>query len=229
MISSTIKTSLRTIAIMAAMAAATVVTKANSNFTVFVDTSALVGNLAGPFSLDFQLNDGSGLGDSNNTASLSNFQFGSGSAVGSATTSGGASGDLTSGITITDSDWTLNEFYQSFVAGTWLSFNLSLSTNIDLDGTPDLFSFAILDGNLMNLATQSFGSDNFLEINVDSLTPSVATFASADGTVNLHVPDAFNTGVFSSVVLAALVALKRRRSSGENVALSTDLAVCRVA
>ena len=223
-----IKTILRTIALMAAAAAATVTVRANSYYSVFVDTSELVGSLAGPFSLDFQLNDGSGWGDGNNTAALSNFKFGGGSAVSGATTSGGASGDLISGITITDSNSTLNEFYQGFLPGNWLSFNLSLSTNLDLDGTPDLFSFAILDGNLMNLATQSFGSDNFLEINIDSLTPSVATFASADGLINAHVPDTFNTGIYSAVLLVALVVLKRRRS-GEGAALRTDLAVSRVA
>ena len=213
MIPLTVKTSLRAFAFLATLTTATVMVRANSNFSVFVDTSALVGNLAGPFSLDFQLNDGSGLGDGNNTASLSNFKFGGGSAVGGATTSGGATGDLTSGINITDSDWTFNEFYQGFLPGNWLSFNLSLSTNLDLGGTPDLFSFAILDGNLMNLATQSLGSDNFLEINIDSLKPSVATFASSDGSVNLHVPEAGGTlGLLfgAMLVLGGVQRLNRR-------------------
>ena len=46
-------------------------------FHVSLDTSALT-TLAGPFSLDFQLNDGSGTGDANNTAILSHFTFGTG-------------------------------------------------------------------------------------------------------------------------------------------------------
>lgn len=220
MISSTIKISLRTFALLAALTA-TVLVRANSSFNVYVDTSALAGNSAGPFSLDFQLNDGSAIGDGNNTVTLGDFKFGGGSAVGGATTSGGAGGDLASGISITDSDWTLNEFYQGFLPGSWLTFNLSLSTNFDLGGTPDIFSVAILDGNLMNLATQSFGSDNFLEINIDSLTPSVATFASADGLVSAHVPDAFNPGIYGAALLAVLIVLKRGRSVA-SPALSTD-------
>jgi hypothetical protein len=36
------------------------------------------------FTIDFQLNDGSGLGDANNTVTINNFVFGSGNASGSA-------------------------------------------------------------------------------------------------------------------------------------------------
>lgn len=210
-LSTPMKTTLRTIAFVAALTA-TVMVRANSYFSVYLNTSSLVGNPAGPFSLDFQLNDGSALGDGNNAVTLSNFQFGGGSAVAGATTSGGASGDLASAITITDTDPTLNDFYQGFLPGNWLSFNFTLSTNLDSGGTPDLFSFAILDGNLMNLATQSLGSDNFLEINIDSLSPSAAAFSSADGQINVTVPDTFNTGIYCAVLLAALVVLNRRRS-----------------
>src|SRR5688572_23187323 len=71
-------------------------------YRVSMDTSALVGHPAGSFFLDFQLNDGEGWGNGNNTAVLSNFTFGSGGATGSATTFGGASGDLWSAVTLTD-------------------------------------------------------------------------------------------------------------------------------
>jgi hypothetical protein len=58
------------------------------NYHVTVATSPLIGHPAGPFSLDFQLTDGSGLGDANNTATISNLSYGGGAATGSATLSG---------------------------------------------------------------------------------------------------------------------------------------------
>jgi hypothetical protein len=109
-----------------------------------MNTAPLAGHTAGPFSLEFQLNDGSGTNDGNNTASLSNFLFNGGAAVGSPTLNGGASGNLTSGVTLTDNSF-FNQFIQGFTAGSTLSFRLSLSTNVGSGGTPDQFSFAILD------------------------------------------------------------------------------------
>ena len=85
-------------------------------YRVSVDTSLLTAHPAGPFYLDFQLNDGSGLGDGNNTAMLTNFNFGGGSATGAGTSFGDVSGDLYSGVTQADST-PLNKFYQGFNPG----------------------------------------------------------------------------------------------------------------
>src|SRR4030088_2636836 len=83
-------------------------------YNVSMNTSPLIGEAAGPFSLGFQFNDGSGAGDANNTAILTNFLFGvGGSASGLPTVFGGATGDLSSGITLIDSSF-LNAFAQSF-------------------------------------------------------------------------------------------------------------------
>ena len=202
---------LRALGVLAAFALSAAANAAPLNFNVWIDTSSLVGNPAGPFSLDFQLNDGSTLGDGNNWASLTNFQFGGGAALGSATTFGGASGDLLSGVILNDSDTLLNEFYQTFTAGSWLSFNLSLTTNVDAGDTPDLFSFAILDVNLMNLATQSLNQDAFLQVTLDGAAPTIATFASADQSIGApSVPDTLNCGIWVGG-LVALGAIVRRR------------------
>src|SRR5260370_14985562 len=145
------------------------------NFTIA--TGPLQGNPAGPFSLDFQLNDGSGTGDANNTAVLSSFLFGPGGGpVGSAALAGGATGNLGSFIQLTDSGF-LNEFTQGFTPGSLLQFQLSLTTNVDAGGTPDQFSMAILDSSGAQLPTFSF-FDVFVEIDVDSANPVVQTFAS---------------------------------------------------
>ena len=140
-------------------------------------TAVLQGDPAGPFSLDFQLNDGSGTGDGNNTAVLSGFLFGvGGGPVGSAALAGGATGDLGSFIQIADSGF-LNEFTQGFTPGSLLQFQLSLTTNVDAGGTPDQFSMAILDSSGAQLPTLSF-FDVFVEIDLDSANPAIQTFAS---------------------------------------------------
>ena len=81
-----------------------------------VDTSSLVGDPLAPFSLYFQFNDGEGTGDANNTITLSNFTYGGGSATGTAFATGGASGDLSLGISIVDSS-AFNDIYQGFTPG----------------------------------------------------------------------------------------------------------------
>jgi hypothetical protein len=71
-------------------------------YNVTLNTAPLVGNAAGPFSLDFQLT-----GTGNNTVTLSRFQFGGGAAdtFGNGPfdgTFGGASGNISSSVTLTD-------------------------------------------------------------------------------------------------------------------------------
>src|SRR5438067_10093361 len=72
--------------------------------TITVNTTSLQGNPSGPFVLGFVLVDASLSGDGNNTAVLSNFNFGGGSGGAVLTSGGGATGNLLSGITLTDSD-----------------------------------------------------------------------------------------------------------------------------
>ncbi|HEY9154117.1 MAG TPA: NF038129 family PEP-CTERM protein [Opitutaceae bacterium] len=211
------KTFFCSLALLAGIATATV-SKGQLQVRVNVDTHSLIGNPAGPYSLDFQLNDGSGWGDANNTASLSGFKFGSGGAAGSGSSFGGAGGDLGSNVWLTDSS-PFNEFYQGFTPGSWLSFDLSLTTNVDGGGTPDAFSFAILDGALMNLPTQSPGSDAFLAINIDSATPWVSTYSSVDGLITVTatpVPEAASYG-FCAAGLLAMAGLARRFHGRRNL------------
>ena len=69
--------------------------KANIIYTFSMNTTPLVGN--GPFTLDLQFLDGSGLPVdlNNNTVALTNFAFGAGgSPSGGGTVTGGASGSL---------------------------------------------------------------------------------------------------------------------------------------
>jgi len=144
--------------------------RANLIFNVTLGTSGLINHPAGPFYIDFQLNDGSGRGDKNNTVVIDMFK--GGQAVGSPLPPiGGASGDLLTSVSITDSGF-INEFTQRFDPSSTLSFIVNLTTKVDL-GIPDAFTFSILDRSLAPIPTTNF-ADAFIFVNINSanLTPA---------------------------------------------------------
>lgn len=157
--------------------------QASQLYSVILNTSPLIGHSAELFYLEFQLNDGSGAGDGNNTVTLSDFQFGSGgSAANNPETEGGATGSLTTGVMITDKDFFSNSFYEKFTPGELLSFMLEITTQAD-GITPDQFSFAILWGipkpNETPPEIPTFGpADALLTIDIASPNLIVQTFAS---------------------------------------------------
>jgi hypothetical protein len=158
-------------------------------FMVTVNTSSLSGNPAAPFYLDFQLTNGAAV---SNSATISNFSFGGGSASGAATLDGGASGSLASSVFLTDTSF-INEFYQAFTPGSLLSFFVTLSRNVDSSLQPDGFSVAILDNNLFNIPTTGFG-DQLVSVDINS-----ANFGA--GGINTFR----GTGEFSNVAATAQV------------------------
>jgi len=193
------------------LAAATLaLTSRAAPVTVKLDTSFLSG---GNYYLDFQLTDGSGTGDGSNTAVVSAFDFGGGSAFGAVTSYGTVTGDLSSSVSLTDTD-PFTEFYQAFSAGSFLMFQLEL-TNHYSGGTPDLFGFSILDGSLFNLATYAPASDQFLTVNLDGAALAYSTYPSVDGiaapTVSA-VPDTLNTAWAGLLGLVALALIRQRKN-----------------
>jgi hypothetical protein len=137
-------------------------------YHITIDTSVLssaANSVNGLFSLDFQLNSGNTL--NNNTATLSNFTFGGGgSPFGPVNIFGGASGSLSSAVTLHDTG-AFNEFFQSFTTGSVIGFDLALTQNVDAGLTPDAFAIAILDKNLLNIATNGL-ADTLLFANIDT-------------------------------------------------------------
>lgn len=130
--------------------------QATAIYTVTMDTSALAGHPAGPFYLEFQLIDGDGTGDGNNTVVLNNFLFGTGGgALPGPFTIGSVTGDFSAGITLSDSEF-FNLYEQGFTPGDWLSFTVWTTLNADSGPTPDQFSFAILDNTESQLPTAGF-------------------------------------------------------------------------
>lgn len=110
---------------------------------VNVDTSGLASsNLTSPFGIGFDMFSG-GVA-SGNTATISNFQFGTGgSPTGSSFTAGNAGGSLAAGITVgVDLQTSFSYFDQGFTPGSTLSFRVDLTTNVG--STPDSLSFFLI-------------------------------------------------------------------------------------
>ncbi|MFO1433783.1 MAG: NF038129 family PEP-CTERM protein [Candidatus Competibacteraceae bacterium] len=191
--------------------------QAGQLYSVSLNTLPLVGNSAGPFYVEFQLNDGSGIGDGNNTVTLSDFQFGSGGgAAGNPVTEGSATGSLTTGVVLTDSEF-FNSFYEEFTPGSLLSFVLEITTQAD-PITPDQFSFAILDKTLTEIPTFGPG-DALLTIDIVSPNLIVQTFSSNPGEppgIELAAPTVISAPGTLALLLVGLGGLLRfgRRGHG---------------
>ncbi len=142
-----------------------------------LDTSPLISHPAGPFSVAFQLADGSGTNDGNNAVVVSNFRFAGGSPSGTPVVAGSAFGSLASTVSLTDSG-IVNYFYQPFTPGTTLSFQITVTTNTDPGGILDEFTFSLLDNTLTPIPTMAGAPlDLFLYVNL-ATKPTVHTYAS---------------------------------------------------
>jgi len=166
---------------------------ADASFHVDLDTTALQASASGPFELYFQFNDGSAVGDANNVVSLSRFDFGTGAGVGAPLLDGGASGALAIGFTLVDNSF-YNAVTQSFSVGRSLGFDVTLTTQVDPGGTPDEFSFALIDGS-GNLVTTTALGNALLVVDIDGATPAVQTFAGTGDYAGLGVPQIGQVGV----------------------------------
>lgn len=197
-------------------------------YGVNMDTTGLSGHPAGPLSVMFQMTDGSGTGDGNNTATITDFQFGGGSPSGSPVLAGDASGSLGSVVSLTDSSF-LNMFMQTFTPGLSLAFRVTLTTNVDAGGVPDQFSFSILDSSGAALPTRGLGMiglDSFMTVDIDSDTPQARAFAAdmfrfpeAGGpAIDLAAPAVQvvpepQTWMLLGGALVSLAVMRRRRNS----------------
>jgi hypothetical protein len=185
-------------------------------FDVSLDTTPLQTAAGGPFSIDFQMIDAGGVGDANNTANAGSFQFGAGgSPMGSPSLLGGATGDLSTQATLTDSS-PFNDFAQPFTAGDTLHFRLNLTNAIDSDGSSDQFAFSLLDGT--GTAIPTLGPGNSL-LTVDLASGTAQSFATAPGAdvalgaplVVQAVPEPGALACFFAGAFGLIVVGKRRR------------------
>jgi hypothetical protein len=177
-----------------------------------LDTSGL----SGTFEIAFILTDGSGTGDANNTILIDNVAFGGGSAgaVDPALTTSGASGSFASAVTITDSEF-FNAFAQMFTAGTRMTFDFGLTTNVDAGGFPDQFSVALLQSDGTPIPSVD-PSGAVLVVNIDSARPAFQSFAT-DVTPAPTVTIAATVPEPSTLLLLGLALTVRRCSARRRV------------
>jgi hypothetical protein len=155
------------LAVGAAVLAGSAAKADNFLFHVDLNTAALVSAANGPFFLDFQLNQGTGT--LSNTVALSNFTFTGGSASGSASLFGNASGNFGSGFSLVDSTSSpFNEAFQGFTASTTdIQFDVSVTRNSP-GSTPDAFIVSILDSEAGNpqITTNAPDSVSMVALNI---------------------------------------------------------------
>jgi hypothetical protein len=175
---------------------------------VDVVTTPLIGNPNGPFSIDFQFNNGSILG--NNSVTISNFSYSGGGPVGSPTLLGGVTGTIGSTVVFNNST-PFQELFQTFTPGTNLRFDIELTTNVD-GAIPDIFVFAILDKDLLNIPATGLGN-SLLLVNLSSPFPTVQTFqgtgAYANVTLTAPEPEAYMS-LLAGLPLLILWVLRKR-------------------
>ena len=173
-------------------------------YDITINTAPLIGQASGPFSLDFQLNDGSGSADANNMATIGGFFYFGGAATGSPAPSGGASGDLYGAVHLTETS-AFNELYQGFTPGSTLTFHVSLTLNADAGVTPDVFSFGILDSSLFNIPTTASDSSLFT-ISIYGGSSIVTTASGTDLPVTVNVTPVPEPGFWAAASGGLLLA-----------------------
>jgi hypothetical protein len=192
---------------------------------------------AAPWALAFQLVQGSQ--PNNNTATISDFSYGTGGSAGSGCAAalspcvfGGASGSISNSASLVTSS-AFNALVETFTPGSSLSFLLDLTTNVDTGGTPDAFAFSILDNSGSSIPTlDPTGADTLLTINIDSPSPTILTYATDPSRDTLggagpsltmsaptvapptsSVPEPGMLPLLGTCVLSAGVLLRRRREN----------------
>jgi len=195
-----------------------------TTYNVSLDTTSLVGHPAGPFYLYLVLTDGNGVGDGNNTITMSSISFGGGSPLGSPVLFGGAAGSLEAGLSIVDNSF-LSLFSQQFAPGLGLAFSLNLTSNDDLGGTPDRFTLFVLDSFGVPLPTLAPAGDYFLGVDLNSgggtfdnwasdpaRAPSVGNPVAIPTPAVNPVPEPDNLCIGTGLLAIALVLIRSRHT-----------------
>ena len=179
-------------------------------FQVTINTTPIAGS---PGFLAFDLLGGSPL--QGNTASISGFA--TTGTLGTSSTSGNVTGSLTSQPLVLTTSTFFNEHLQAITFGAGLTtFNLTLSTNFS-GGTPDSFSFFLLDNTLTPFTTSDpTGANALFAIDITNATAAVV-FTSAAATATVTVVQGTNpvpepaTILLLTGGLTGLAAIRRLR------------------
>ena len=178
---------------------------------------------------EFTLTDGSGTGDANSKAAISNLVFTNGTAGAVLPpTSGNVTGNPGTTLTLMDgpaASGPLADYAQAFTVfgpTSQFSFDLLLgATSLDAGGTPDNFTFQILGSNQAPLATNGPTGVEFVSADYTSTAPmatgyhsmGLATPVTATISAPSAVPEppsAVTAAVFSLSVCGLLLRARRR-------------------
>jgi len=121
-----------------------------------------VNNIPGPYAIEVALTNP---GNATNTIVIDNFNFGGGSASGSPSYIGVASGDLSTSVTLTDNNTFIqNLFFQGFTPGSDISFTVDAQTTGGGDPTvnspADVFQFFLLGNYTGGTSGEALATDD---------------------------------------------------------------------
>lgn len=153
-----------------------------TSLTATIDTSSIAGTDA-QLAFDFLAGDGAVL----NSVTISNFL--SDGTLGGASLIGSASGSLPGTVTLQNTGF-FNEALQSILLGNSISFNFTLTENLDPSATiPDAFSVFLLDssGSTLFPTTDPTGADALFAVDIDG---------TSTGNLNVYLAD---SGITSPV------------------------------
>jgi hypothetical protein len=168
---------------------------------ISVTTGSLIAHPAAPFYIQFEFTDGSGTNDGNNVVVVDNINFGAGGSAGGLILpdTGDVTGNLSTGVTLKDTQF-LAMFTQSFTPGNTLSFRLTMTNNADAGGTPDSFTFYILDSSFTPLPTlEPFGQDFIFSADITGSPSSKQSYAADTSRSPAAGGDAIDFSVTTSV------------------------------
>lgn len=199
---------------------------AQEDVNVSINTSSLAGDTGSE--LFIELTGGSGdSGVGYNTVTTSPFALGTGTAgaVDTANSFGNVSGDMSSGISLNDNGSPLSLFGEFLTPGTSLSFQLDMTTNVNIGAVPDGLYLFIYDPNGNPIATTQdpSGFDSLLAVNFNSPTPVITTYPNVDGSQLTSVTPAgvvaapeidASSSIGALTLLAGLLLILRSVSQG---------------